>query len=397
MNNGKVVDADQAWFYAAVGPQLIQFDVDIKNGILTKGRSIDLPENIQYVWQHASKQFLYAACSNGGPGASGIVGDRHYLCAVRIETESGAMTLHGEPVKLAHRPLHITTDIPSHYVLTTYNRPSGWSVHKINHDGTVGVEIAQPQPLDAGIFAHQIRVMPTNTSVILVTRGNQAAAQKPEEPGALKVFNYRDGVLSDATTIAPGNGYGFGPRHLDFHPTQSWVYVSLERQNKLCLFKREGDVLSALPSYSKDMLAQSGNVHADQLGSTVHVHPNGRSVYTAERATRDQHGTAVNMHSGGENTIVAYAIDQRNGEPNLIQFINTRGMHPRTFSIDPGGRVLIVGNKSPVVIQGSEDAPPIAASLDVFHIGEDGMLTFISKHDLDVGENSVFWSGFFKR
>ena len=41
---------------------------------------------------------------------------------------------------------------------------------------------------------------------------------KPEEPGALKVFDYADGVLSNEVSVAPNGGYGFGPRHLDFHP-----------------------------------------------------------------------------------------------------------------------------------------------------------------------------------
>jgi len=56
---------------------------------------------------------------------------------------------------------------------------------------------------------------------------------KPEDPGALKIFGFEDGQLTNRASIAPGGGYGFGPRHLDFHPAQPWVYVSLERQNKL--------------------------------------------------------------------------------------------------------------------------------------------------------------------
>ena len=59
-------------------------------------------------------------------------------------------------------------------------------------------------------------------------------------------------MLTNAGSIAPNGGYGFGPRHLDFNPTQPWVYVSLERQNKLQLFKLEGDGLSPEPSFTKD-------------------------------------------------------------------------------------------------------------------------------------------------
>ncbi|MGN8549234.1 beta-propeller fold lactonase family protein [Bradyrhizobium sp. 13971] len=56
--------------------------------------------------------------------------------------------------------------------------------------------------------------------------------------------------------MAPGGGYGFGPRHLDFHPTQPWVYVSLERQNKLDVFKLQNDSLDPQPIFRKDTLAE---------------------------------------------------------------------------------------------------------------------------------------------
>ena len=37
---------------------------------------------------------------------------------------------------------------------------------------------------------------PNNRLAILVTRGNDAAGGKPEDPGALKVFNYQNGKLT---------------------------------------------------------------------------------------------------------------------------------------------------------------------------------------------------------
>jgi 6-phosphogluconolactonase len=42
---------------------------------------------------------------------------------------------------------------------------------------------------------------------------------KPEDPGALKLFSFREGQLTNLMSVAPNRGYGFGPRHLDFHPS----------------------------------------------------------------------------------------------------------------------------------------------------------------------------------
>src|SRR5207302_3097976 len=135
-----------------------------------------------------------------------------------------------------HRPIHMSLDRAGRYVLVAYSDPSGVSVHHIDEDGSIGARIEQPSDLDVGIYAHQILATPSNRTVILVTRGHDAKEGKAEDPGALKLYSFKDGVLANKGAIAPNGGYGFGPRHLDFHPTKPWVYVSLERQNLLQVF-----------------------------------------------------------------------------------------------------------------------------------------------------------------
>ena len=202
---------------------------------------------------------------------------------------------------------------------------------------------------DFGVYGHQVRVSPNNRLAILVARGNDATSTTPEDPGALKVFNYKDGVLTKEVSIAPNGGYGFGPRHLDFHPTQPWVYVSLERENKLYVYKREGDALSPEAMYKKDTLANPDKIISRQAAGTVHVHPNGRFLYGVNRAdtTTDFEGKKVFV--GGENTLAVYAIDQSTGEPTPIQHIDTRGIHCRTFHIDPSGRLLVAAHNVPLL------------------------------------------------
>src|SRR5205823_5986976 len=126
----------------------------------------------------------------------------------------------------------------------------------------------------------------------------------------------------------------------------------------------ENDTISSRPVFSKDTLANPENVPRQQLTSAVHVHPNGRFVYASERATVEVQGKSA--YVGGDNTIIVYEIDQRTGEPNLIQRVYTKGMHPRAFSIDPSGRLLIAANKSPVRVTDKTGEHILPASLDVF-------------------------------
>lgn len=375
--------------YANVGAELTQYDVDVAAATLTRRGTVTLPANVQYAWPHASRRYLYVASSDTAPG-TGPAGTKHHVSAFRIDPASGALAPHGAPIPLPHRPVHMATDIPSEHVLVAFNNPSGVRVYRINADATLGAEVPQPGSIDPGIFGHQVRATSDNRQVILVTRGFDAEADKPEQPGALKVFQYHAGVLSNEVSIAPQGGFGFGPRHLDFHPTQPWVYVSLERQNMLDMFLLNSGRLSEAAAFSKSALAAPRVPGVRQLVGTVHVHPNGRFVYVANRSSDTVMMDGRPVFAGGENSIAAYAIDPDTGEPTLIQHMDSHGIHPRTFHIDPSGRLMVVAHIMGLTLR---DGTVVPARLSVFRIGDDGRLEFARAYDMDVGNRTMWWMG----
>ena len=392
---GKPSGSGKVVLFAAVGAELTQYEVDVDGATLTKRGTLTLPANVQETALHPSHRYLYIAWSNRGPSNPGTAsgGSQHGLTAFRIDPVSGALVPHGQAASLPSRPIHVTTDIPGTHVLTAYNDPSGLTVHRIEADGTLGSQIKEPA-LDAGIYGHQVRVDPSNELVILATRGNGPTPTKPEDPGALKLFTYNDGLLANRLSIAPAGGFNFQVRHLDFHPSRRWVYVSLERQNKLDVFHKQSDgSLSATPLFSKDTLTDPGNVRPGQALGTIHMHPNGRFVYLANRAsgTVDFQGKPVFV--GGENSIAVFSINQDTGEPTLIQNVDTRGIHTRTFALDPSGRILVAGNMMQLAVRDKNGVKTVPASLAVFRVRNDGKLDFVRKYDLSVGNRNMFWIG----
>lgn len=379
--------------YASIGPHLTHYKVDVENAALSRRGTVTLPANVHYAWPHASRQFLYVASSNSASGIGGFVGDKHHVSALRVDAASGALSSHGAPITLPTRPIHMTSDIPSRNLLVAFSNPSGLRVYRVNPDGAPGAEVAQNEAVDAGIYGHQVRVSLDNRMAILVTRGHDAAGGKAEEPGALKVFGYDNGMLSGEGSVAPGGGYGFGPRHIDFHPIKPWVYVSLERQNRLEMFAVEGDRLSAAPIFAKGTLAEPGNIRGRQVAGTVHVHPNGRFVYVANRASSTRGEGAERVFAGGENTLAVFAIDAATGEPNPIQHVDTRGIHCRTFHIDPSGRLLVAAHIIGLPVRDGAQTRTVPACLSLFRIAADGKLDFVRKYDVDVGDQQMFWMG----
>src|SRR5262245_36565421 len=289
--------------YANVGAELTHYDVDVAGAALLKRETVTLPASVQYAWPHVSRRYLYVATSSSAPG-SGPAGTEHHVTALRIDPASGALTPHGAPIRLPTRPIHLSTDMPSEHLLVAFNNPSAVRVYRINPDLTPGDEVPQPGSIDAGIFAHQVRVTPDNHLVILVTRGNEGTPTKAEDPGALKVFAYKNGMLTNEVSIAPNGGKEFGPRHLDFHPTKPWMYVSIETQNKMYTYKLDGGRVGPDIAFRADTLAQPNNIRARQAAGTVHVHPNGRFLYGANRAEATVEYQGQQVFKGGENSIV---------------------------------------------------------------------------------------------
>jgi 6-phosphogluconolactonase (cycloisomerase 2 family) len=378
--------ANKTAFYASLGDQFMQYDVDIAGATLTLRSPITLPSNVQYCWVAAGKYF-YIASSNQKP-------DTHFLNAFKIDPTSGVLTPHGQPVALPNRPINITMDPSSKYVLVAYNDTATVEVYRIKETGELGEKVTQPAPIDAGVYPHQVRVSLSGDTVITCGRGNDATATKPEDLGSLNVFSIKDGILTPKSKyIAPA---GLGPRHLDFHPTKPWVYIAYERGNKLMMYTLQDGVLAKDPTFIKETLMDPTKDHRPrQIASAIHMDPSGKFLYVSNRcdATVKDEQSGQMVYAGGENTIVVYSINQTTGEPTLIQSIDTHGLFPRTFALDPSAKLLVAGNMTTKPVREGNTLSSIPNNLAVFKIGSDGKLEFARKYDFG-NDKELFWTGF---
>src|SRR5262249_52359156 len=106
--------------YANVGADLTHYDVDVAGAALTRRATVTLPASVQYAWPHVSRRYLYVATSSSasGYGPAGAHAPQPPRCT---DPASGVLTRHGAPIRLPTRPIHISTDIPSEYILVAFN------------------------------------------------------------------------------------------------------------------------------------------------------------------------------------------------------------------------------------------------------------------------------------
>ena len=387
-------------FYASAGPTLTRYSLDVSSAVLTPQETITLPANVQYAWPHPSRRFLYVVASNTQPGSGPMGatgGDKnHYAIAFAVGA-GGKLSEHGQRRLLPSRPLHVTTDQAGHFLFTAYNNPSHVTVHRLAADGTIREEVVQTGRADFGIYAHQVRVTPGDKTLILCSRGNDAAGGKPEDPGHIEVFSFRNGQLANIQTIKPGAaGLGFGPRHLDFHPTGRFAFVSLERENSIAVFGVKPDgTLTAEPLFLKSALTdpQGKEKHPGQGVGPIHVHPNGRFVYQTNRGSGLKNVGGKQVSNGGENNVVVWAINEKTGEPTLIQRAWTDTYELRTFAMDPSGQVLIAASTTPMQVLEQDVLSTVSAGLTVYKAGADGKLATAHTYEVDTRPGLQFWSG----
>jgi 6-phosphogluconolactonase len=247
-----------------------------------------------------------------------------------IERGSGALKPLGSG-PLAESFPYITFDRTGRYLLSASYSAHLISVNPVNPDGTVG------EPL---------QVIPTarNAHAIITDRTNRFAFVP--HLGTDQVFQFRfdekSGRLSANAPPVLQLEAGTGPRHLVASPDNRFVYLLNELTATVTTLALENGLLKEISSaaaLSPDSKLGPGmprpqpgrDVSNDIWASDIHVTPNGKFLYAAERT-----GSTLN----------ALAVDTATGRLTCIGSTPTE-KQPRGFRIDPAGRFMVVsGEKS---------------------------------------------------
>lgn len=150
--------------------------------------------------------------------------------------------------------------------------------------------------------------------------------------GADKLMFYRfdpiKGELSPADQPSVDIKPGAGPRHFDFHPNGTWLYVINELNATITVLSY--DATNEQISKIQTVPTIPSNFTGSNKCADIHVHPSGNYLYGSNR---------------GHDSIVAYKINQDKGTLELIQHQSTQGKTPRNFVIEPTGNYLLAANK----------------------------------------------------
>lgn len=384
----------QASLYVAAGRTLSHWTFDVRTCSLKERGEVLLPNIIQFGRPHPTLPILYLTCGV----ADGVNADGNWACALALDPDTGAPSVLAPATALPGRALHLTTDGSGRHLVLAHTRPASLSVLHLAEDGAIGDPVEQRAGIDVGVFPHQVRITPDDRWCLCVSRGLpsshpfQASSEPQTEPGSLHLFAWSDGRLGESSTVVLGNGSHFGPRNLDFHGP--WTVLGLETQNELVVFGPDGDrPLDPSPLQRlSTLVAPDAEIH--QGVGPVLVHPQRGVVYTANRAYRTGVVAAHEkvVPAAAENTVVVHAIDPVTGGLTELQRIDSGGACPRTLSLDPTGRMLVVANSETYGVDHGDRVEQVPRNLSTFRVLEDGRLVAGHRYRTE-GDADLAWSG----
>jgi 6-phosphogluconolactonase len=309
------------------------------NGVLAPGPRFKADKPVMPLAVSPDKRLLVAAVRSSPPLA----------WSYRIDPASGALESVGTG-PLAESLPYIAFDATGRWLLGASYGANIVCVNPVGADGRVGAPL---QVIPTARNAHAIRADRTNRFVFVPHLGTDQVFQF--------LFDEDTGRLSSNTPPLVQVKAGSGPRHLVTTADNRFVYVlneltatvttlALDSQTGLL---RELDSVSTLPPDSKlrpgaPRPTPGRYISGDIWASDLHLTPDGRFLYAAERTS---------------STLGVLAVDSASGRLRYLRSTATE-KQPRGFAIDPTGRFMVVsGEKSDTISSYAIDASSGALDL----------------------------------
>jgi len=332
------------------------------DGSLQPGARVDAAKVVMPMAVSPDKRFLVAA----------VRSKPYEAYTYAIDPKSGALKLVGKGA-LAESYPYITIDRTGRFLLGASYGAHQVGVNPIGTDGTVGEPI---QVIPTARNAHAIRTDNTNRFVFVPHLGTDQIFQF--------VFDEKSGRLAANTPPLVQLKAGTGPRHLIISADNRFAYLLNELTATVTTLSLDAGTglltevssASALPPDTK-LAPGAPRVPAGTAGAPVrdtsndiwasdlHLTPNGKFLYAAERTS---------------SSLGGFSVDSATGKLTYLGSTPTE-KQPRGFRIDPTGRFVVVsGEKSD--------------TLSTYAIEANGALRPIGKFPTGKGSNWVEIIGF---
>ena len=270
-----------------------------------------------YIALHGQHLYAVSTDSQGN--------DEHTLRAFNLKDQGRDLKLLSEVSSKGVNPCHIAVDINGTSLYTANYSSGGIAQYQILSDGSLGdnlyVEKFQGKSIDParqqGSHAHYINNTIDDQFILTADLGtDKVMVHSTDASGKLQVYGKQPYF-----ELPPGSG----PRHLEFHPNNRWIYVLNELNSTITKVTYDngsfkvGKTTSTLPP----------DFDSISYAAAVRIHPSGNYIYSSNR---------------GHDSISVFTLDE-GGDLSLVQTFAEGLGWVRDFNVTPSGKFIVAGNE----------------------------------------------------
>ncbi|TDO27150.1 lactonase family protein [Sediminibacterium goheungense] len=297
------------------------FRLNSRNGEVQWVSSTDSSTNPSFLSVSPDGTKLYAVNETGGdqPG---------YVSAFDFDQATGQLYFMNAQPSGGDHPCFITVDKTGKWVLTGNYTGGNLSVFPVNKDGGLSHYAQLIQHTGSSVnksrqtkpHVHATFFSPDDKYVLVPDLGMDKVMVYQFDPLLKK-------PLKPAAMPFAASAPGSGPRHLDFHPNQRYVYVLEELSGTIKAYRYTDGFMTGLQTITTHPVNYTG----EPGSADIHVSPDGKFLYASNR--------------GEENNLAIFSIDQQSGKLTAKGYQAIPGAGPRNFTITPNGNFILVANQ----------------------------------------------------
>ncbi len=257
---------------------------------------------------------VYASMENDGGAVGAFAADPDgTLRALNVQPAEGRSTC------------HVWTDSKGRNVLAANYTGGSIISYPVNPDGSLAPRSSFVQFHGSGAdpkrqtapHAHAIYTSPDDRFAYACDLGTDKVWSFAFDPAK--------GSLTPTDPPAGETPPGSGPRHMAFHPSGRYAYVTNEMGLSVTTFARNPETGTLTPVMTERTVAGDESPDDGVTTAEILLHPSGKWLYVSNRGT---------------DTIAVFALDD-NGIPSRIQLAPAGVALPRGMGIDPAGKWMI--------------------------------------------------------
>ena len=299
------------------GLKLYEFDTS------DKGFELLIQENLAfnpiYIAFSQNRKYLYSACSH--------LRKSGFISVHEIDLEKRTLTLINTQNSGGLVPCYVSLDLNNRYLLVANYSSGSFRCFPIQDNGGLGSSIQTVHHYGQSVHPerqtephiHCILTDPTNYFVYAADLGADQIVTYTFNSNTGGIKKIHDGV----TSLPPGSG----PRHLYFHPRQSWVYLITELSNRIHCYKLDDESI-LIETQQSNTIPESQK--SESFAADIIIDPLGLFLYASNR---------------GHDSISIFSISQIDGTLNYLTTKSAGGKYPWSLDINSTGDFLIVANK----------------------------------------------------